>query len=93
MAQRHYSAVTVVDSSATSVTIIMPRQARVGVSILNDSASKLYVRLGDDDAATDDYSQDVDPGDTYEVYPKEYNGKITGIWASADGQARITEVW
>jgi len=54
----------------------------------NDSVSVLYLSLGPE-ATTDSYTTQLEPGDLYEI-PYSYLGIITGTWATADGQARIT---
>ena len=84
--------VTSVASSAASVQLLAIRRDRLGAVIFNDSTQTLYVRFGADDAATNDYTYEVLTRGTLEV-PYQYNGRIAGIWAAANGQARITEVF
>ena len=84
--------VTTVDSSAASVQLLAVRRGRIGAIIFNDSTQTLYVRFGADDAATTDYSYEVLARATLEV-PYQFNGRIAGIWAAANGKARITEVY
>lgn len=76
-------------SSATSVTLLAANTARIGATIFNDSTAILYVKLGTTASATSHTIQ-MAAGTYYEV-PFGYNGRIDGIWASANGNARITE--
>ena len=84
---------TSVASSATSVTILAANPHRRGASIANASTSILYLRLQDaGGAATATTAHTVQmPSNTYFEVPFGYTGIITGIWASANGQANITE--
>ena len=77
-------------SSASSVTLLAANTSRFGAMIFNDSTAVLYVKLGATASATS-YTVKMDAGDYFEV-PYEYTGIIDGIWASATGSARITEV-
>jgi hypothetical protein len=81
---------TNVASSASSVTLLAANTSRFGAMIFNDSTAVLYVKLGATASATS-YTVKMDAGDYFEV-PYEYTGIIDGIWASATGSARITEV-
>lgn len=84
------SAVTSVASSATNVTLLASLAGRKGATIYNDSAQILYVKFGATASATS-YTVQMAPGAYFEV-PFGYTGIIDGIWASADGDARITEL-
>lgn len=79
-----------VNGSATSVTILASNTARLGASISNDSSALLYVKLGTT-ASTTSYVVKMSQDDYYEV-PFGYTGNIDGIWASATGTARVTEL-
>lgn len=81
---------TTVASSATSVTLLASNNARMGASIFNDSTAILYVKFGAT-ASTTSFIAKLQPDDLYEV-PFGYTGIIDGIWASATGNARITEI-
>lgn len=90
---------TTVASSATSVTILAENASRKAAVIQNTSTAILYLRLGTA-AATDTtgHSIQLASGARYELPMVEnngntetYRGAITGIWASADGQANVTE--
>lgn len=84
-----------VASSASSVTLLAANASRKGATIVNDSASVLYVKFGAAASATS-YSYYL-PGlnassvpATLEV-PFRCTDIITGIWVSATGSARVTE--
>lgn len=86
---------TTVVGSATPVTILAANTARLGATVTNDSTAILYLLLGGGTASTSVYT--VELAGTgggvpayYEV-PYRFTGIITGIWASAAGNARATE--
>lgn len=86
------SAVTSVASSASSVTILASNASRLGAMVFNDSAQILYLKMGAT-ASTSSYTVQIAAGGYYELPgPSMYTGIIDGIWASADGNARITEL-
>lgn len=84
-----------VASSATNVTLLAANTARKGATITNDSSAVLYIKLGATASATS-YTVTLAgsagaPFSYFEV-PFGYVGIIDGIWASATGNARITEI-
>lgn len=84
--------VSKVDASATNVTLLEANEDRVplGVSIYNDSSAVLTLKLGET-ATTTSFTVKLQAGCLYEL-PFDYDGQIDGFWASATGQALITEV-
>lgn len=85
------AAITSVASSTSSVTLLASNTARKGASIQNTSTAILYVLLSSGTAtATTSHSVQMASGTYYEI-PFGYTGAITGIWASANGQANMTE--
>lgn len=84
------SAVTSVAGSASSVTLLASNADRKGGTIYNDSTAILYLKLGAS-ASTSSFTVKMFPEDYYEV-PFNYTGIIDGVWASATGDARITEL-
>lgn len=80
---------TNVASSVSSVTILSASN-RKGFSVFNDSAAVLYLRLGSGTASPTAHTTQV-PSKGYYEGPYIYGGVVTGIWASADGAARVTE--
>lgn len=86
-----------VAGSASSVTLIALNTARLGASIVNDSTSILYIKYGSTASATS-YNYILAGsvgglGPTWEMpaMPR-YTGIVTGIWASATGNARVNEL-
>jgi hypothetical protein len=75
---------------ATTTTLIASNTARKGATIFNDSTSVLYVKLGAT-ASTISFTVKLQAGDYYEV-PFGYTGIIDGIWTTATGAARMTEI-
>jgi len=80
---------TNVAASITSVTLLAANISRLGASIYNDSPAELLVSMGATASATS-FSVDMLPGAYFEV-PANYTGVISGIWAAATGNARVTE--
>lgn len=86
------SAVTSVASSASSVSLLASNSARLGATFYNDSMAILYLKLGAT-ASTTSYTVQMAAGSYYELpTPHLYTGAIDGIWASANGNVRITEL-
>lgn len=93
-AQSSSPTLTQVSGSASSVTLLSANTARMGATIVNTSSAILYVAFGPT-ASTSAYTVQLAAagavGTYYEV-PFNYRGQITGIWASATGNAVITEI-
>ena len=81
-----------VSASATSVTLAAANPSRLGLTIYNDSAATLSVKFGATASSTSK-TVDVAPYGTYEM-PQEapYLGVVDGLWSSATGAARVTEL-
>lgn len=80
-----------VASSASSVTVLAANTSRLGASVYNDSTQILYLLLATSgSASTTNYTLQMAPSTFYEV-PFDYQGIIKGIWASANGNARVME--
>ncbi|UZJ58562.1 hypothetical protein OKW98_18465 [Pseudomonas sp. KU26590] len=84
------SSVTSVTSAAANTTLLAANAARRGATIFNESTSVLYLKLGSASSITS-YTVIIAANGYYEV-PFGYTGAITGLWASANGAARVTEV-
>lgn len=82
-----------VAASATSVALFADDADGnvVGRSVHNDSAAVLYLKYGAT-ASTSDFTVIVGAGGLYEFPRPVYNGVVHGIWSSATGNARTTEV-
>lgn len=81
---------TAVASSATNVVLLKANSARRGATVFNDSTQTLYLLNGNASASTTNYTVQMVAGSYYEV-PFNYAGPVNGIWASANGNARIVE--
>ncbi len=80
---------TSVASSASSVQLLAAT-ARKGFTIFNDSTQVLYIKYGATASATS-YLAQIAASGFYED-PWGWNGVVDGIWASANGNARIVEL-
>jgi len=79
-----------VAGSATNVTLLAANAARIGATIFNDSTAELLVKFG---ATASSTSFTVKLAlDGYLEVPANYTGIIDGIWGSATGSARVTEI-
>ena len=83
--------ITSVAASVTSVTLHAANASRLGVIITNDSTATLYIAFAAS-ATTSAYTVKLAPGGVYESDASLYTGIITGIWDSATGNARVTEI-
>lgn len=83
--------ITSVSSSATSVTFLSANANRKQATFYNDSTQILYLKLGTT-ASTSSYTIQLNAGDYYELPWPIYTGRIDGIWVSANGAVRITEL-
>jgi len=87
---------TSVAGAASDTLLLAANVDRKGATITNDSSAMLYVALGTAAATTSDYTVTLvgssgAPFAYYEV-PFAWADEIRGIWASATGHARITEL-
>lgn len=81
-----------VSASTSSVTLQASNSARKGFTIHNDSSSVLYVKFGSTASSTS-YTVKLVSDAYYELPTTSvYTGIITGIWVSATGSARCTEL-
>ena len=78
-----------VAGSASSVTLQASNTARLKVIIVNDSTAILYVKYGSTASATS-FTYKLEAGETLDE--GLYTGIVTGIWVSATGSARMTEL-
>lgn len=80
-----------VASSATSVEILAANKDRNGFTLYNDSSAILYLLLSDGTASTSVYTTQVAANGGFFEAPYNYRGAVNGIWATANGNARVTE--
>ena len=81
-----------VASSASNTTLLAANVARIGAVIFNDSTAVLRAKFGATASATS-FTYKLNPGDTLTIDSSIlYQGIIDGIWESANGFARVTEM-
>lgn len=85
------STLTNVASSATNVTLLSSNTAAKSRVVFNESTQILYLKYGVTASATS-YTVQVGANAYFEFPQPTYYGQVDGIWASANGNARITEV-
>jgi len=86
------SAITSVAGSASSVSLLASNSSRKNATFFNDSTAILYLKLGTT-ASTTSYTVQIAASGYYELpLGRIYTGAIDGIWASANGNVRITEL-
>lgn len=81
---------TSVAASITSVSLLASNTARKSFSLYNDSSSVLYVAYAAT-ASNSAYTVKVQP-QAFHVPDKNYTGAISGIWVTAAGAAKMTEL-
>lgn len=79
-----------VAASASNVTVLASNANRLGATVFNDSSSIVYLKLGAT-ATSSSYTVQMSALSYYEV-PFGYTGIIDGIWVTATGNARTTEL-
>jgi hypothetical protein len=85
------AALSNVASSATSVTLKAANAGRRGLIIFNDSTQVLYAKYGASASATS-FTVKIAAGGYWEMPLPIFQGVVDGLWASADGNARVTEI-
>lgn len=85
------SSVTSVTSSATNTTILSANTGRRGAMIYNDSNQRLYIKFGTT-ASTTSFTVQIAAGGYYEFPYPIWRGQVDGLWSSANGAARVTEL-
>lgn len=84
--------ITSVASSATTVTVLASNASRKNAAVYNESTQVLYLKLGATASLTS-YTVQIPASGYYELpNDKTYTGVIDGLWASANGSARVTEL-
>lgn len=81
---------TSVAASASDTTILAANTSRIGATVYNDSTVILNLLVGPGTSSATVFTVKIGPGGYYEV-PFGYLGILKGIWASATGNARVTE--
>jgi hypothetical protein len=75
-------------TSTSYGTIATSSTGRLGCTILNEGAGRLYATLGTSTTSTTLYTVSIGSGEYYEV-PMNYTGLVGGLFATA-GTARVT---
>lgn len=78
-----------VSGSASSQTFLSANASRKGFIVYNDSDATLYIKYGATASATS-YTEKLYSNGSYSE--NGYTGRVDGIWASATGAARVTEL-
>lgn len=84
------TAVTSVAAATANTSLLAANANRTGATVYNDSTAALYLKLGAT-ASTTSFTVKMAADGYYEV-PFDYTGAIDAVWASATGNARVTEV-
>lgn len=86
-----YSVTAIAATAAQPDLFLIPdNPERRGGTIFNDSAAIMYLLLGLKTATSSFYTVQVPPNGYYEL-PFMYSGPVRAVWASATGNARVTE--
>jgi hypothetical protein len=78
-----------VASSASSVNLFAAASDIRMRTIFNESTAVLYIKFGTTASATD-YTTQIAANSLFEFPTPFYAGRVDGIWASANGSARLT---
>lgn len=80
-----------VAGTTTSVQFLAANTARTLVIFYNDSTSAAFIKFGTTASSTS-FTYKVAAGGTLELPDPIYRGRIDGVWVSAAGNMRITEI-
>lgn len=81
---------SIVASSGSNVTILAANASRRGGAVFNDSTQILYLLAAAGTSSATVHTLQMAAGSYYEI-PANYTGALSGLWASANGSARVTE--
>ncbi len=84
------SAVTSVAAALTDTVLLALNTGRFGAAVYAEGPGTLFLKLGNA-ASTVSYTAQLTPQTYYEV-PFYWTGSVNGIWGTASGTARITEI-
>lgn len=80
-------------AAVSDTSLLASNASRKGAIFYNDSTAILYLAYGSGAATTSSYSVQIPAQGYFELPPQPiYTGAIRGIWSSATGNARITEL-
>lgn len=78
-------------STTDGTTLSAANAERRGLLVYNDSTASLFLNLGSGASSTN-FTIKLNPDDYYELPKPIYTGLVTGVWTSAVGFARLTEL-
>lgn len=81
---------TSVAATGADQTILASNANRLGGSVFNDSTAIFYLLLSNATSSATAFTAKLIPNDYYEI-PANYTGVLKGFYASATGNARVTE--
>jgi hypothetical protein len=82
-----------VAAAVSDTSLLASNAARKGAIFYNDSTAILYLAYGAGAASVTSYSVQIPANGYFELPPQPiYTGAIRGIWATANGNCRITEL-
>ena len=84
--------VTKVNTAITAVTLAAANLHRQKAIIVNNSAHKMYVKLGEVAPTTASFSYYRDASVKTEIVIEGFTGKITAIFDGSTGDAQVTEI-
>jgi hypothetical protein len=84
-------AATSVAAAAADTTLLASNANRRGATFFNESTATLYLLLANATSSITVYTVQVPPYGYYEA-PFAYSGVVKGIWSSATGNVRVTEI-
>lgn len=90
-AQNTTTTLSNVTSSASNVTLLAANTNRKTALFFNDSTANLFLKFGATASATS-FTVKMTPASFFEMPTPCYTGIIDGIWASANGACRVTEL-
>ncbi len=85
------STLSSVPAATASTVLLAANTSRRGVRVYNDSTAVLYLALAGT-ASPAAYTVQVPAGGYYEEPDAAYAGPLSGVWAAASGNARVTEL-
>ncbi len=85
------SACTNVSAAASTTSILASTAGRRAAFFYNDSTSDLFLKLGAT-ASTTSFTVKMPAYSYYEIPQPVYTGAVDGIWTTATGSVRITEM-
>jgi hypothetical protein len=85
--------ITSVAGAATSTTLLASNVNRKGAHLYNESTAILYLGLTASAVSLTSYTVQVAAQGYFELpNTRLYTGQLTGIWAAANGNVRVTEL-